>query len=404
MEDGPAGAPAAGCPLAGGAATFDPYDPALGEPGVWEVYEQLRAEGAVVWSEERGGFWTLTGFDDVRGALRDPSTFASGWGHRLPTDGTHRSIPIDTDAPLHTFYREIMGLALNPTRIREMAPFLRTMVSTIVSDYYANGGGDAVRAISLAIPLQVLTEVVGFSHETVERFRELTEEMWSKVPALPFTEARAAIFELMEEEVERHRREPTDDFVNALLSINVGDRPIEPDERVRILGTLAVAGHESTMNTISLLLHMLAENPDLQLRLRENPSIALSYVEEILRLRAPVQNIARRATCPVSVSDQQIDEGSSVLLSFAGANRDPAKFSRPTEFVPDRPERGHLGFGWGVHQCMGAALVRSELTMLLEELCRYPLFHIDGEVTWSPLQGGTHLGPAVLPLRFDERS
>ncbi|WP_307205888.1 cytochrome P450 [Nocardioides zeae] len=389
------------CPVAHDSAAFDPYDPTLGEPGVWAVYEEVRAAGPVARSEERGGFWTLTGFDDVRTALRDHETYASGWGHRLPTDGSHRSIPIDTDPPLHTHYRTIMGLALSPARIRDMAPFLRQMVSTIVDDYAREGGGDAVRAISLAIPLQVLTELVGFSQHTVNRFRELTEEMWSRVPQVPFAEARASIFDLMAEEVERHRQEPADDFVDALLGATVGDRPIEDDERLRVLGTLAVAGHESTMNAISMLLWTLATHEEEQSALRADPSLAPKYIEELLRLRTPVQNIARRATCPVDVAGQRIDEGDSVLLSYAAANRDPAKFDRPTEFVPGRSERGHLGFGWGIHQCMGAALVRSELTMLLEELCKRPPLRLDGEVEWSPLQGGTHLGPARLPLRFE---
>lgn len=389
------------CPVAHGKVSFDPYDPELSEPGIWDVYEDIRGHGPVVRSEERGGFWVFTGFQDVKTALRTPATYSSAGGHRLPTDGTHRSIPIDTDPPLHTNYRTLMGLALNPDRIRDMHPFLREMVKRIVGDFYAEGGGDAVKSIALAVPLDVLTELVGFSTDTVRRFRELTEEMWSKVPYLDFTEARGAIFDLMAEEVERHRIEEHDDFVNDLLTAQVGDRPITDEERVRILGTLAVAGHESTMNTLSMLLWLLAAHPEMQDQMRQDPESALIYLEETLRYRTPVQNIARRVTCPVDVGGQSLSEGDSVLFSYAAANRDPDVFSRPDEFVPGRPERGHLAFGWGIHQCMGAALVRAEIPFLLQELCKYPPFRLAGEPEWSNLQGGTHLGLASLPLRFE---
>lgn len=388
------------CPVAHSGAQFDPYNPELAEPGVWDVYEALRAAGPVVRSEERGGFYAFTGFNDVKTALRDPATYSSAGGHRLPTDGSHRSIPIDTDPPLHTNYRTIMGLALNPDRVRSMHGFLRQMVERIVGDFYKAGGGDAVHNVALPVPLDVLTELVGFSTDTVRRFRELTEDMWSKVPYVDFSEARGAIFELMREEVERHRREEHDDFVNQLLTANVGDRPMTDEERVRILGTLAVAGHESTMNTISLLLWLLASRPELQERLRADPESAPKFLEETLRYRTPVQNIARRVACPVDVHGQKLEEGDSVLLSYAAANRDPDVFSEPATFNPDRTERGHLAFGWGIHQCMGAALVRVEIPFLLQELCKYPPFRLAGEVVWSNLQGGTHLGLASLPLEF----
>src|SRR4051812_11994708 len=88
---------------------FDPYDPELSEPGIWDLYATARAAGPVVRSERRGGFWVLTGFDDVRSALRDPATFSSASGHRIPTDGTQRAIPIDFDPPLHTAYRRVVN-------------------------------------------------------------------------------------------------------------------------------------------------------------------------------------------------------------------------------------------------------------------------------------------------------
>ncbi|GAA4917661.1 cytochrome P450 [Actinomycetospora succinea] len=380
---------------------WDPYDPTLTEPTVWDVYTAARAAGPVARSGRRGGFWVLTGYDDVRAALRDPGTFSSASGHRIPTDGTQHSIPIDFDPPLHTAYRRLMGPALSTTRVRQMRPFLERTIADLVAGFAARGGGDFVREVALPLPLAVLTELVGFSPGTVERFREVTEQTWSGLTAggeeVDFAGAFRRISELMAGELAAHRADGADDFVSTLLAADLGE-----DERISILATFAVAGHETTMNAASTLVALLLEDPARQERLRADPSLAPGFVEEMLRHRSPAQNFARRATCPVTVAGQRVEEGDAVLLSFAAANRDPARFPDPDRFDPDRDVRGHLGFGWGIHLCPGAALARAELTILLTELCARPPLRLRGEVGWSGLQGGNHLGPTTLPVVFGE--
>lgn len=154
------------------------------------------------------------------------------------------------------------------------------------------------------------------------------------------------------------------------------------------------------MNAASTLAHLLAEHPAEQDRLRADPTLAPRYVEEMLRYRSPAQNFARRATCPAEVGGTAVAEGDALLLSLAAANRDPARFPDPDRFDPTRDVRGHLGFGWGIHLCVGAALARAELVLLLDELVRHPPLRPNGRPTWSSLQGGNHLGPTRLPLRF----
>ncbi|MFG1923126.1 cytochrome P450 [Cryptosporangium sp. NPDC048952] len=369
--------------------SFDPYDAQLTDPGIWDVYAAARP---VVHSDRRGGFWLLTDYDDVRSALRDPATFSSASGHRIPTDGTQRAIPIDFDPPLHTAYRRLMATALTPARVREMKPFLERTITDLVGRFAAAGGGDVVREVALPLPLLVLTELVGFAPDTVQQFREVTEQMWGFLAGGgDFAAARTRIDELMRRELTERRP----GFVTELLDADLTD-----DERVSILATFAVAGHETTMNSVSTLVHLLVTQPDLQDRLRADPGLAPRVVEEMLRHRSPAQNFARRTTCPVRVAGQDIAEGDAVLLSFAAANRDPARFGDPDRFDVDRDTRGHLAFGWGIHQCLGAALARSELSILLTALTTHPPIRAAGDVVWSGLQGGNHLGPTRLPIRF----
>ncbi|NHU47526.1 cytochrome P450 [Rhodococcus sp. A14] len=384
------------------AIEFDPYDSDLTEPIVWNKYDELRSAGPAAHSPARGGFYLLGRFAEVRAALRDPESFSSASGHRIPTDGSQKSIPIDFDPPTHTDYRQIMTHAVSPDRVRQMRPFVHDLITDLVGEFRKTGGGDFVRAVALPLPLQVLTELVGFSVGTVSRFRELTEAMWSRITHVDYSEARGQIYLLMQAELEHHRREPKDDFVTWLLDATANDREITDDERIRILSTFAVAGHETTMNASSTLVWLLVSRPGLQDRLRADPALAPRYVEEMLRYRTPAQNFARRTTCPVDIKGMQIPEGEAVLLSYAAANRDPERFPNPDQFDPDRESRGHLAFGWGIHQCMGAALARSELTILLETLCEHPPLRLTDDVRWSSLQGGNHFGPTQLPLTFDE--
>ncbi|MEJ2871341.1 cytochrome P450 [Actinomycetospora sp. OC33-EN08] len=387
-----------------GLVDLDPYAPELTEPTVWEVYEAARAAGPVARSPRRGGFWVLTGYDDVRAVLRDPATFSSASGHRIPTDGTQHAIPIDVDPPLHTAYRKLMVPALSPARVRRLRPFLESTVTGLVGRFAGRGGGDFVREVALPLPLAVLTELVGFAPDTVERFREVTEAMWSGLDAdggtVDFVGARRQVYDLMAAELDAHRGHPADDVVTDLLGAEVDGRPLEEDERISILATFAVAGHETTMNAAATLVHLVVDHPGLQERLRADPDLVPGVVEEMLRHRSPAQNFARRATCPVTVAGQQVAEGDALLLSLAAANRDPDRFGDPDRFDPDRDSRGHLGFGWGIHQCPGGVLARTELQILLRALLEHPPMQRTGDVTWSGLQGGNHLGPTSLPIGF----
>lgn len=384
---------------------FDPYDSELTEPSVWDAYAAARATGRAARSECRGGFWLLTGYDDVRTALRDPATFSSAFGHRIPTDGSQRAVPIDFDPPQHTAYRRLMTEALSPGRVRSMRPFLEETVTALVQRFADHGGGDFIRDVALPLPLLVLTELVGFSTDTVHQFRGITEDMWTQLGAdaddVDFTGARRRIYDLMRGELADRRRRPTPDFVTALVDADVDGHPLTEDEQVSVLATLAVAGHETTMNSAGTLVYLLVEQPGRQDHLRRHPELVPRFVEEMLRHRSPAQNFARRVTCPVTIADRTFEEGDTVLLSFAAANRDPDRFADPDHFDPDRDPRGHLGFGWGIHQCLGAALARAELTILLTTLTTHPPLRAAGEARWSGLQGGNHLGPTSLPVRFD---
>lgn len=367
----------------------------------WPVYDELRDDG-VVYSPEHGGFYVITRHEDVLAALRDPDTFISGRGTRVPTIGEGRLIVIDNDPPIHTSYREVLTERLSPDAVRGMTDELRKLIARLVDDYYAAGGGDWVTQVGLPLPLHVLTQVVGFDWDTVTQFKDLADEAWDKAGEEDILEARAALMELVRHEVRRHRDTRPDDFITSLLDREIDGRPMTDDERERLLLGLAVAGHETTMNASGWILNYLATDPAKQDALRERPDRIPAFVEEALRHASPIQSIGRTTSRDVKIGGITIPAGARVLLVYAAANHDEDKFDHAAEFDIERSPAGHLAFGFGRHQCPGALLARTELRLLLEKLITLPRIELADDPVYAPLGGGTMSGLHALPLRFAE--
>lgn len=383
-------------------SSFDHHDPDLSESRLWASYEALRSAGRVNHSDRYGGFWILSHYDDVRAALRDSAVFSSAGGHRIPEVAAARAIPIDYDPPEHTPYRDIMMRAIRPQRVKELEPFLRDTIRGLLRHFAARGGGDFISAVALPLPLVVLTQIVGFSPDTVQQFRRLTERIAATITDQEAQlAARDEFRATLRAEIERHRAERPDDYLTSLLDVEIDGRSLDDRELLSILNTLALAGHETTMNSSGHLFWLLANDAELQERLRVDPALAPRYVEEMLRLRTPAQMFARRLTQDVTIDDTTMAAGDNVLLLYGSGNRDEAQFDHADVFDIDRPARGHLAFGWGIHQCIGAPLARVELRMLLEEARTLPPFRPAGEPEFGSIESGVHYGLRRLPLTFD---
>ncbi|WP_199435253.1 cytochrome P450 [Qaidamihabitans albus] len=390
------------CPVAGvSTVDFDHHDAALDDDRIWAAYAAVREHGNVAWSPAHGGFWVVSGFDAVRQALRDPGSFSSGEGHRIPGNAAVRSIPIDFDPPLHTAYRAIVMEALRPEKVRALRPWLNKTIDNLWSAFRDNGGGDAVSQVALPLPLAVLEKLIGFSPESVAQFREHTERLAASVTSPEQHAAdRVAIAEVLRGELDRHRATRPDDYITWLLRAEIDGRLLEERELVSVLNTLAVAGHETTMNSVGSLLYLLATDAGLQRSVREERVPPAQVVEETFRFRTPAQMFSRYTTREVTLDGTTIPAGQWVLLLYAAANRDPARFADADVVRPGRPERGHLAFGWGIHQCVGAALARYELHTLLTTMNRSDPIALDGRPVFTGVEAGVHYGFRSLRLRF----
>jgi cytochrome P450 len=326
------------------------------------VYRVLRDEHPVFFDAERG-VYVLTRFADVRDAARDHERFSSAANRLDVFDRITRM-----DPPEHDVWRALLSARFRPRRIATLEVDVRRLARDLVRAAAARGRRlDAVHEYAAPIPSTMIGDLIGLPRECHARCHTLSEISIAGGPA----EAAAAndeITAMFEPLLAARRRAPADDLVSALLTASVDDRPLTREQLLGYLLHLVVAGNDTTANLIGTGVVFLARHPDVRAQLVDDPSLTAGFVEELLRLDGPVQMLFRTTTRPVSLHGVDIPAGAVVELTWGAANRDERQFRDPDTFVFDRPELQHLGFGHGVHFCMGAHLARLEARVAFEEL------------------------------------
>lgn len=381
---------------------FDHQHPELTPDIAPAVYAELRRRCPVAHTDSHGGYWVLTRYADVLAAAKDHETFSSAGGVFIPRpEGVPQFPPIEFDPPVHTALRDLMRPPLTASEVREVEPQIRLLVEELVGPLVTKGGGDLVGELAVPLPLRVLSAVVGFSQKATERIRALSEELWAGMAAdedsSGFLPAYAG---LLAQEIAEVRSSPRDDYLSWLVDQEIEDRPVTDEELIGILASMAIAGHETTMNSAANLLLHLARTPADQERLRADPALVPLAVEEGLRCWSATVNFARTLTRPVTIDGVTIPAGERVLLVYQAANRDPDEFDDAETFRLDRKPNHHLAFGQGIHFCLGAHLGRAELRILLDELVRKaPPFVLTGDAP-RYFEGGVHQCVKSVPVAF----
>jgi cytochrome P450 len=210
-------------------------------------------------------------------------------------------------------------------------------------------------------------------------------------------------FDHLEELVEQRRRRPGDDLVSALVRVEAGEELIHADEVKFLAILLLVAGNETTTNLLGNTLLALFEHPGELWRLENDPSRASALIEEALRYDAPVQLVLRRTTEAVEIAGSEIPGGATVVLLLGSANRDEVQFQSPDVLDVTRDTRGHLGFGFGTHYCLGAGLARLEARAALEAFFSRFVRVAGGEGRLERVPSMLVRGPRRLPVSFEVR-
>ncbi len=333
-----------------------------------------------------GDYYVLTRFEDVWAAAGDSTTFSSAQGltvnyGEIEKAGLGDATPmVFLDPPEHTKFRRLITKNLTPSKVAALEPEMRRFVVERIEKMRASGSGDVVAELFKPLPSFVVAHYLGVPMEDRVLFDRWTEAIVQAASAGDPTESGDAFAELLTyfaELIERRRTEPGDDIVSELTQLGEDNVTV-----ARILGfafTMVTGGNDTITGMLSGSACLLTENPEQRAKLLADPDLMPSAVEELLRLTAPVQNLARTATRDVDVRGVTIPAGRRALLCYAAANRDDREFG-PTadDFDIERAISKILTFSYGTHYCVGAAAARLQSQVTLQEmLARCPDFQVD---------------------------
>ncbi|MBX6773439.1 MAG: cytochrome P450 [Chloroflexi bacterium] len=330
----------------------------------WTAYDELRERCPVAFSDALQ--WSLFRHEDVMRVLHDPLTFSN-------QVSSHRAVPNGMDPPEHTEYRRLIEPFFAPERVAAFEPVCRAIAARL---WRAAALPEMDFAVAFARPFAALCQCafLGWEEETADRLLQWVDRQHEAI----FRQDRRALSDLAQElhetiqQILRRRREmgdsAPDDATTRLLQARVGGRAVSDEELVSILRNWT-AGEVGTLSAaVSILANFLAVHPEVQRRLREDPSTIEAASDEILRIHGPLlanRRITRRA---VDIGGTHIPAGQIVTLIWVAANRDPRAFEQPLEFRLDRDPAQNLVYGAGIHACPGAPLARLELRVALEEV------------------------------------
>ncbi|MCI3950023.1 MAG: cytochrome [Acidimicrobiales bacterium] len=371
------------------APTFDPFDPVF-RTDPYPVYARLREENPVHPSA-LGGL-VVTRHADCLHVLRHPAASSdernSDLFRAMQEAGEVDEELVDArpflflDPPDHTRLRRLVTKAFTPRTIERLRPRVQELVDDLLDARAGTGRIELVEDFAYLVPVQIISELLGVPPEDHERFKGWSRDLARGLDPdfiLPpevvekRKEAIDAFSAYFLELIAERRRAPQDDLLSALVAAeDAGDRLTER-ELLSTCTLLLVAGHETTVNLIANGTLALLRHPDELRRLRDDPSIARTAVEELLRFDPPVQLTARVALEDMEIGGQTLAKGTSAILLLGSANRDEAAFAEPDQLDVGRTDNHHLAFGFGTHFCLGAPLARLEGEVALTTLVqRFP--------------------------------
>lgn len=369
-------------------ANFDLLDPDVREdPYPW--YHELRERAPVHYSEQ-DDLYVVSRYDDVVSVLRRPEVFSSELGMgalmrgeispRLRRERTSEidiaalRVLIATDPPDHTLLRRVVSRPFTPRAIADLEPRIREIAATCVDDLLAadeGGRADFVAHLSAPLPVLVIAEMLGIPADRRDDFKRWSDDVVGALGGTSdLTAGQASMLEMFEfftTAAEERRKSPGDDLISVLVRGSEDGR-LEPMEIVVFSVLLLIAGNETTTNLLGNTLAAFWAHPDADAAVRRAPELLAGVVEESLRYDAPVQALFRQTRQVAEVAGVLLPSGARVLVLFGAANRDPRFFLEPDSFDANRQRNEHIGFGAGIHLCLGAALARLEARVALSEL------------------------------------
>jgi cytochrome P450 len=354
-------------------------------------YYQILRDHYPVYHNAKRDYWTLSRYADVRDAARDWKTFSNRRGVELDAaedvypDTFGPGIVINYDPPTHDRLRKVVHRQFTPKSVRSLEGSIRSFVSELLDDLAEQDRPDLATDFAWRLPVTTISHILGFPRADRERLQAWMFELEARPVDEDLFEmpesALAAASDLaayIRESLEIRRGRPTGDLLSDLVAAEEDGR-LEHGEARGLTFILVLAGIDTTACLLSNGLHRMAGRQDDRAWLLAEPSRFTPFVEEVVRYEAPVAGLARVTNHEVTMHGTTIPANASVWLSYAAANRDDRRFSDPDTLDVRRPPSRHLGFGEGIHHCIGAPLARLEGRVAFEAFFRrFPAYQITG--------------------------
>jgi cholest-4-en-3-one 26-monooxygenase len=387
-----------------------------GIPHEWFTY--LRHNAPIYHHPEPNGpgFWVFSKHEDVVAIGRDAKHFSSDQRRGgvvgleeipdAPEWQEEGQLMLTMDPPSHTRHRRLVNRGFTPKMIGMLEPHIRDVTVQIIEDAIKKGELDFVVDVASELPLQVIAELMGVPQEDRHKVFDWSNRMiGSEDPEYTVAQedvanAQVEMFMYAQQLADRRRAEPKDDIITKLLEADIdGEQLSDMDFNLFFL-LLAVAGNETTRNSISHGMNAFLENPDQYQLLVDKPELMDSAIEEILRWASPVMYFRRNVTEDIDYKGHALKAGDKVSIWYVSANRDEDVFKDPFSFDITRSPNDHIAFGGGgPHHCLGSNLARMEMRLFFEELTRrVPKVESIGEI--ARLRSNFIGGIKHLPVRF----
>lgn len=391
-------------------------------------YDALRTEKPV-YIDPKTGNYVLTRYDDVRKVLLNYRQFSNKTGllqtRDTPTTAQtnrmfeeHGWLPLDTlvsnDPPSHRLYRTLVDKAFTPNKIIGLEPRIAEICDELIDTFIDQPEIDFIDAFAIKLPMTMIAEQLGVATEDMDRFKrwsdlgvESTSPILTPEREIATTQGVIELQNYMAENAARFRQSPDDSkLLSRLVHAEVEGQRLDMRAFMSIIQQLLVAGNETTTAALGAGMKLLIDHPALVDRLRAEPDRLRTFVEEALRVMAPVQALFRRVLADADIGGTPIPEGAIVEVRFGAANRDPAMFSNPDCPDLDRANANmHMAFGAGIHLCIGNQLARGELRVafarLIDRMQGFRAARGDDSYAYSP----TFVTYAIskLFMSFDRR-
>ena len=373
----------------------------------WSQLARLRSECPVARTGSHGGFWVLTGYEEIRRVATDDETFSSAETLVIPPKKNvgQKSIPAEMDAPEFLAFRRILHPMLSPAAVDRLTPVIERFVHAAIDSFIENGSCDFVHDFADPVPAMTTLYKLGLP---VEMWKDFSVPLHQVVflrqdspRRVNVAEGLQFVAQTIRDTITARREAPRDDMISYLLNCTVDGRAVT-DHEVKEMATLIVqGGFDTTGSAISNALLYLDKHRDARRQLIEEPTLMTSAVEEFLRYEAPQTAMARVATKDVVIGGRDISKGDRLLLVWASANRDGTAFDDPDKVVLDRFPNRHITFGHGAHRCLGSNLARRQIQVALRAvLRRLPDYTIDHDNAVRAETVGIVFGMFSLPAHF----